>query len=316
MDPSFKLIPPSASEYAPQLDLLFYFICLVMAGFTLIVFLAALFLGLKYRRRPGVVPQVVATDKRLELAWSVIPFIVLMAIFAWGAALYVRGTAAPDGAMEVYVTGKQWMWYVQHPTGRKEINELHVPVGRPVKLLMISQDVIHSFFIPAFRMKQDVLPGRYTQQWFTPTKPGEYHLFCTEYCGAEHSGMVGRVVVLEPEEYDAWLGGRPADVAPAASGERLFTAQACITCHGVRAPSLAGVAGAPRRLADGSTVTADDDYLRESILYPHVKVVAGYPPIMPSYAGSLSEDQVRDLIAYIKTLSSAAQEPVATPPGR
>jgi cytochrome c oxidase subunit 2 len=179
--------------------------------------------------------------------------------------------------------------------------------------MMISQDVIHSFFIPAFRIKQDVLPGRYTQQWFQATTPGEYHLFCTEYCGAEHSGMIGRVVVMEPEEYDAWLAGRPADVAPAQAGERLFTAQACITCHGVRGPSLAGVAGSQRQLADGRTVTADDNYLRESILYPHTKIVAGYPPIMPSYAGTLSEDQVRDLVAYIKTLSDAATTPVSAP---
>jgi len=210
------------------------------------------------------------------------------------------------GALEINVTGKQWMWKVQHPGGQREIDELHVPAWRPVKLVMTSQDVIHDFSIPAFRVKQDVLPGSYVTQWFTATKPGEYHLFCAEYCGTMHSGMVGRVVVMPPAEYDAWLAGVTPDEPPAASGARLFASLGCAQCHGQNAPTLAGLYGRPVTLADGKTVIADEEYLRESIENPPARIVAGFEPRMPSFRGQLTDEQLGQLVAYIKSLGAVA----------
>jgi cytochrome c oxidase subunit II len=212
----------------------------------------------------------------------------------------------PKDAMEISIVGKQWMWKAQHPEGPREINSLHIPVGRPIKLTMTSQDVIHSFFIPAFRVKQDVLPGKYTSEWFTPSKVGTYHLFCAEYCGAQHSGMIGTITVMEPAEYQAWLSGTTANISMEASGKMLFSKNQCDTCHGQRAPTLSGIYGRKTLLADGSTVIADENYLRESILQPNAKMVAGYPPLMPTYQGQLTEEQITELIAYMKSLQTAA----------
>ncbi len=225
-----------------------------------------------------------------------------MVLFFWSAGLYVHMRRAPDDAMQINVVGKQWMWKIQHPTGKREIDELHLPLGRPVKLTLASEDVIHSFYIPAFRIKQDVVPGTYESEWFTPTKIGEYHLFCAEYCGTQHSGMIGKVIVMQPSEYEAWLAGTPADQSPVAAGEKLFTQYQCITCHGQRGPGLVGLYGSKVKLIDGSTVTADEDYLRESILRPGAKIVAGFQPLMPTYAQQLTEEQVMQLVAYIKSL--------------
>jgi len=226
--------------------------------------------------------------------------------------------------MTVSVVGKRWMWKLQHPTGQREINELHVPRGRAVKLVITSEDVIHSFFVPAFRIKKDAVPGRYNTAWFRATKDGTYHLFCAEYCGTEHSRMIGRVVVMEPEDYQTWLAGGPPPESPVAAGEKLFTELNCITCHrpdsAGRGPVLVGIFERPVRLADGGTAVADEAYVRESIVNPAAKVVAGYQPVMPTFQGQVSEEQVIALIAYIRSLqvppAAGAAPPVAPVPGR
>jgi cytochrome c oxidase subunit 2 len=305
MDTSFRFLPEQASSVAHQVDWLYYYLWAVTGFFTLLIFVLIVYLGLKYRRRSEAMPAKVGTDMRLELAWTIIPLIISMSIFIWGAGLYVKMSRVPADAMEVYVVGKQWMWKVQHPSGPREINELHVPLGRPVKLTMTSQDVIHSFYIPAFRVKQDVVPGRYSYQWFTPTKVGEYHLFCAEYCGTQHSGMIGRVVVMDQSAYQAWLAGSvPEQGSIATVGGRLFRDYGCATCHGQQAPTMAGLYMSERKFTDGTTGVADDAYLRESILNASAKIVQGYPPIMPSYRGQLTEEQIVQLIEYIKTLKT------------
>jgi cytochrome c oxidase subunit 2 len=306
MDKSFQWWPNQASSFASEVDGLYLFLIAVTSFFTLLIFVAIVYLGLKYRRRPGRVAVPIKTSKTLELTWSIIPFLITLVMFTWGARLFVHMQRPPIDAMQIDVIGKQWMWKVQHPNGKREINELHVPLGRPIKLMMTSQDVIHSFFVPAFRVKQDVLPGRYSTQWFTATQTGEFHLFCAEYCGDQHSGMIGKVVVMDPAKYQAWLSGTPPDQSPVAAGEKLFTQYACITCHGQRGPGLAGVFNSKRRVVENGReldVAADENYLRESILNPSAKIVVGFQPLMPTYAGQLSEEQVLELIAYIKSLN-------------
>src|SRR5215210_5575568 len=222
MERQFQFMPEQASTMARPVDSLYFFLIAVTAFFTLLIFVMILYLGLKYRRRKGVVPQKVHLSYTLEVAWTVIPLVIVLVMFAWGAALYVRIETPPPGAMEINVVGKQWMWKIQHPQGRREINELHVPTGRPIKLIMTSQDAIHSFFIPAFRTKQDVLPGRYTMEWFTPTKVGKYRLFCTQYCGLDHAVMGGWVYVMEADEYARWLAEEPSPGALAVQGALAF----------------------------------------------------------------------------------------------
>ena len=233
--------------------------------------------------------------------------------FPWGAVIYSRQGAPPRGATEVYVVAKQWMWKLQHEEGQREINELHVPVGRDVKLILTSQDVIHSFYVPAFRIKQDVLPGRYTTAWFHPTKAGTYHLFCAEYCGSQHSGMIGQVVVLEPAQYQAWLSGGGATGTLASNGQNLFCSLGCSTCHRFdiqgRGPNLAGLFGKPVQLEDGRVITADENYIRESILTPGAKVVSGFKPIMPVFQGLVNEEQLNALVAYVKSLNQSSSGP-------
>jgi cytochrome c oxidase subunit II len=238
-------------------------------------------------------------------------------MFVGGARVFFHMNRPPDDAMTVSVVGKRWMWKIQHPTGQREINELHVPLGKPVKLMLTSEDVIHSFFVPAFRMKKDAVPGRYNVAWFQATRAGEYHLFCAEYCGTEHSQMIGKVVVLEPDAYQTWLAGGPVPVSPAAAGEKLFTERNCVTCHrgdtGARGPVLAGIFGKKVALQNGETVVADEAYIRESILSPAARVVAGYQPIMPPYQGQLTEEQILQLVAYLQSLSSPAAETAPAP---
>jgi cytochrome c oxidase subunit 2 len=244
-------------------------------------------------------------------------------IFLWGAVIYFKERTPPRGATEVYVVAKQWMWKLQHEEGQREINELHVPVGRDVKMILTSQDVIHSFYVPAFRIKQDVLPGRYTTAWFHPTKAGTYHLFCAEYCGSQHSGMIGQVVVLEPAQYQAWLSGGGAAGSMASNGQNLFLQLGCATCHRSdtqgRGPNLAGLFGSPVQLEDGRVVTADENYVRESILTPGAKIVSGFKPIMPAFQGLVSEEQLNALVAYVKSLNQnpagAAGGPTVAPSG-
>jgi cytochrome c oxidase subunit 2 len=301
-------MPEQGSNLAPQIDHLYYFLNAVTAFFTLLIFVMIVYLGLKYRRKSEAMPAAVPNNMKLELTWTIVPSLIVMGLFTWGAGLYVHMSKPPENAMDIYVIGRQWMWHLQHPSGPREINELHVPIGRPVKLTMTSQDVIHSFFIPAFRIKQDVLPGRYSYQWFTPTKVGEYHLFCAEYCGAQHSGMIGRVVVMDEAGYQSWLAGSPKDEPMFKAGERLFRQFGCATCHGQQAPTMAGLYLSERQLVDGSKVTADESYLRESILNASAKIVAGYPPIMPSYRGQISEEQLSQLIDYIKSSKTPARD--------
>jgi cytochrome c oxidase subunit 2 len=270
------------------------------------------YFAIKYRRRSeDEIPPAVEGSMRLEIVWTVIPFIISMGIFVWGANLFYTMYRAPKDALEIYVVAKQWMWKFQHLDGQREINELHIPVGRKVKVTLTTEDVIHSFFVPAFRIKMDVVPGKYSTIWFEATKPGRYHLFCAEYCGTSHSGMIGWIDVMEPSEYQSWLAGGAAEGSLASSGEKLFQQLACITCHRSdaqgRGPVLEGLFGKQVQLQDGSKVIADESYIRESILNPRAKVVAGFQPIMPTFQGQVSEEQVLQLIAYIKSIGAKSQ---------
>ncbi len=304
----FPLFPDSASTLAPQVDAIYFFGLTIAAVFSLLIAAAIFYLALKYRRSPdNPVGQRERAGLLLEITWSVIPFAIMLVMFGWGAKVFFTAIRPPADATEYYVTGKQWMWKFQHPEGRREINTLHVPVGQPIKLIMTSEDVIHSFFVPAFRSKMDVLPGRYTSFWFEATEPGTYDLFCAEYCGAEHSLMGGSIVVMEPAEYEAWLADDSGDTPRLASGADLFTAKACGTCHrpdtNLQGPDLTGIFGTEVALANGDTVEVDEDYLRESILEPAEKIVLGYQPLMPTYKGQLSEEELMQLIIYIKSLA-------------
>lgn len=322
MNGHFRLFPEQASSVAHEVDLLFLFLVAVSAFFTTLIAGSILCFAIRYRRsrsrRPGGSLQGIV---KLEVLWTVGPLLLTLAMFAWGAELFFRVQTPPSGLPEIYVFGKQWMWQIEHPNGRREINELHVPVGRPVKLRLISEDVIHSFYVPAFRVKQDVLPGRYTTLWFEATKPGQFHLFCAEYCGTNHSTMIGRVVALPPSDYQRWLAGRLDEQPLATQGQWAFERFRCDSCHvdsgGVRrGPVLFGRFGDPVALAGGRTATFDEDYIRESILRPKQKIAAGYPAIMPTYEGQISEQEILAIIAYLKTFESpggGGQRPVAKP---
>ena len=310
----FPLFPPSASSVATEVDLLYLFITAVSAFFVVLVAALVVIFAIKFRRRhPDEVGADIHGSLVLELTWTFIPFVLAMVMFFWGADLFFRLARPPVDSMEIFVVGKQWMWKVQHPTGVREINEMHVPIGRNVKITLGSEDVIHDYSIPAFRVKMDAVPGKLTTLWFKAEKAGSYHLFCAEFCGTKHSGMIGQVIAMEPHEYEAWLSGGTAGAAvpPAQAGEKLFGELACLTCHRLDGtpgvgPSLAGVFGSQVPLSDGSTVLADDNFLRESIMVPTAKVVRGFQPVMPPFQGLVSEEQLLQLIAYIKTLKPAA----------
>jgi cytochrome c oxidase subunit 2 len=324
----FQLFPDQASTFAPEVDHLLYFLLAVTAFFTLLIFGAIFYFAIRYRRRSEKeLPRVFHGGYTLEILWSVIPFGLTMVMFTWGASIFFNQSVPPDNALQIYAVGKQWMWKLEHQEGVREINELHVPVGRPIRITMASEDVIHSFFVPAFRTKQDVVPGRYTTTWFTPTKVGKYHLFCAEYCGTRHSGMIGWVYVMEPYEYENWLGGGTSGGSLAENGKLLFEQLACANCHkednSGRCPTLVGLFGKEVKLATGATVKADESYLRESIMDPQAKIVAGYEPIMPTFTGLVNEDQVVQLIEYIKSIGpkqgttpqpSGTAQPARTPP--
>ena len=318
MQSTFPLFTQAASSLASDVDLLYFFILAVASFFVVLVTALVVFFAIKYRRQHAdEVGHEIHGSIALELIWTVIPFILAMVMFFWGADLYFRIARPPADAMDVFVVGKQWMWKVQHPEGVREINELHIPVGRPVRITLGSEDVLHDYFIPAFRVKMDAVPGRLTTMWFTATRTGAYHIFCAEYCGTQHSGMIGQVIVMEPQDYEAWLAGGRTTGTPVENGERLFTALACITCHKPdatgRGPILAGVFGSTVQLQDGRRVVADENYLRESIMNPQSKVVLGYQPIMPTSQGTVSEENLLQLIAYLKTLKVRA--PAAAPQG-
>ncbi len=308
---NLPLFPERASALAWQVDGLYFLLIAVSAFFTLLIFVLIFVFAVKYRRSVHPHPVQIEGSLPLELTWTLIPLGICMIFFAWGSLIYFQEARPPKGAMEVYVVGKQWMWKFEHESGQREINQLHVPVGADVKLVMGSQDVIHSFFVPAFRVKADVLPGRYTSLWFHTTKVGTYHLFCSQYCGTDHSGMIGQVIVMEPYAYQAWLssgGGATATLAD--NGQQLFTQLGCATCHRSdtqgRGPNLADVFGKQVSLEDGRTVVADENYIRESILNPGAKIVSGFKPIMPTYQGQVSEESLMALVAYIKSLSQPA----------
>ena len=284
---------------------------------TILIFTVVAVFATKYRRRHGREATQIEGSLLLEIGWTVIPLGIMMVMFVGGAVLYFHMRTPPRDAAEVYVVAKQWMWKLQHTEGQREINELHVPVGRDTKLIMTSQDVIHSFYVPAFRVKMDVVPGRYTTMWFRPTKAGTYHLFCAQYCGTMHSGMIGEVVVMEPADYQAWMSGGPVTGSLAENGQALFLQLGCSTCHRFdvqgRGPNLTGIFGKPVQLEDGRTVIADEDYVRESIVNSQAKIVSGFKPIMPIFQGQISDEQLNALVAYVKSLSQAPAGQAGTP---
>ncbi len=302
---------------AGKVDALYFFLVAVSAFFVILIAGLVIYFGIRYRRRlHSEVGATVVPSLTLELAWTIIPLGLGLVMFGWGAHVYFNQARPPAETLDVYVVGKQWMWKFQHLDGQREINELHVPVGRAVRLTGTSEDVIHSFFVPAFRLKADVIPGRYTTLWFNATKPGRYHLFCAEYCGTKHSGMIGTIVVMEQDDYQAWLAGGGGEGSLASQGQKAFQDLACITCHRSdaqgRGPVLDGLFGSRVSLASGQTAVADEAYIRESILSPTAKVVAGFQPIMPTFQGLVSEEQLLALIEYIKSLKSRPTNQPAT----
>jgi cytochrome c oxidase subunit 2 len=307
MPQGIPIHPEQASGVARQMDFLQFALTGVTLFFTALIFLTIFYFMIRYRRRsPSDRPKQIEGSVPLEIAWTAIPTLICIGLFLWSSTLYFIEAKAPGGAIEIFVTGRQWMWKVQHPEGMREINELHVPVGRPVKLTMTSDDVIHDFFVPAFRIKKDVLPGRYTSLWFTATKTGKYHLFCAQYCGAFHAGMGGWVFVMEQQDYERWLNGSDPPQTMESTGESLFEERGCSGCHVAdgsgRGPSLVGLYGSSVRLASGATAVANEAYLRQAIVDPQSVSIPGYTHMMQSYQGQLSEEQILDLIAYIRSL--------------
>jgi cytochrome c oxidase subunit 2 len=308
----FQLFPTQASTLAPEVDNLYFGVLSITALFAIIVVVCVTYFAIKYHDPTGdKVGAPITGSVPLELGWSLIPFFTAIGIFVWASVVFFHIVRAPDQTLEIYSTGKRWMWRFQHTDGQREINELHVPVGRPVRVVFTSEDVLHDLFIPAFRVKADAVPGRYSAIWFEPTRVGEYHLFCAEYCGTKHSGMIGTVHVMEQADYQTWLSGAGATAGGTLlqRGEALFTQLACVTCHlpdGTgRGPSLTGLYGTQVMLDSGDTVTADESYLRESILTSQAKTVKGYEHVMPTFQGLVNEDGVAALIEYIKSLQAA-----------
>ena len=310
----FPFVPESASTVSGDVEALYFYIWGVTAFFVLLISTVIVYFVIRYRRRNAYeIPRPIEGSSKLETLWSVIPLLIAMTIFFWGAKVYFAQYRPAKNAIDIYVVGKQWMWKFQHATGQREINELHVPIGRKIKLIMTTEDVIHDLFVPAFRTKIDVVPGKYTTEWFEATKPGRYHFFCAEYCGMNHSGMGGYVVVMEPAEYEDWLSGNAGQASPAAAGRGFFESLGCASCHGPnaeggRGPALLGLYGSKVVLNNNQSVTGDESYIRESILNPQAKIVTGFGPIMPSFQGQLSEEQLLQVVAYLKSLSTAKPE--------
>src|ERR1700723_2695378 len=305
---NFALFPPEASKIAPQMDALYFFMVLVsLIGLTIVILLITTFSVMYSKERHPVAVQIEGSTL-LEATWTIIPLGLFLIMFVWGSLIYFRVYTPPANAMNIYIVGKQWMWKAEHPGGQHEINALHVPMGRPVQLTMISQDVFHSFSIPDFRVKREVIPGRYSTVWFNATTPGVYHIFCTQYCGTNHSAMIGEVTVLSPDDYEKWTQTSTSGMSLAQNGERLFASMGCNACHSgsaaARGPNLAGVYGSKLQLTNGSQVLVNDAYLRDSILNPSQHITAGYAPIMPTYQGQISEDGLIDLVEYIKSMQS------------
>lgn len=323
MDFLLQYFPEQAGLLSAEVDAIYIFMLAVSLFFTVLVVALSVIFSIQYRKRNEKMPEAIHGNLVLELTWTGIPLLLTLFMFAWGTAVYIKQVRIPENAKEIFVVGKQWMWKIQHGEGPREMNELHVPINQPIKLTMTSEDVIHSFYIPAMRMKQDTVPGRYSFMWFQATKPGKYHIFCAEYCGTKHSGMIGSLYAMEPADYQKWLDERiknplePVANQPASSssvespvvhGEKLFTELKCITCHsqtsGAMGPDLAGLFGRDVKLEDGRTVPADETYLRHSIINPADGIVQGYSALMPTYKGQVSEEQLLSLVAYIKSLQS------------
>jgi len=318
---------PPASTTAVRVDLLTLALTIICGSVGLLIACLLFYFSIRYRRRAGESGNPPATHQShtLEWFWTLTPLAIFIGIFVWSGTIYYSAFSPPSDATPLYVVGKQWMWKFQHPEGQREISTLHVPTGRPVKLVMISEDVIHSFFVPAFRLHMDVLPQRYTSAWFEATKPGTYHLFCSQYCGTSHAGMIGQVIAMEPAEYQAWLT-YSADGSLAMQGRQVFQKYRCLSCHSAtssaRAPSLENLFGSRVPLKDGRVVIADDSYIRESIYQPSAKIAAGHLDVMPSFAGQISEEEVIALIAYFRSLEAGETPPrvenfpppTATPP--
>lgn len=309
-----KIMPDQASTVALPVDLTYLFIVAISVFFTILIFSLVVIFSIKYRRRSDAErPRPIEGNHALEILWVMIPLVIVLVMFVAGTVVFFYMFNPPKDGVQMFGVGKQWMWKFEHPEGRREINDLHVPLGTPVKLTLTSEDVIHSFYVPAFRVKIDVVPGRYSQTWFQPTKVGTFHLFCAEYCGTKHSQMIGRIIVLKPDDYAKWLAGEdPSSPLPAASmaerGAKLFQDLRCATCHGgglaALGPNMKGVYGSTVQLEGGQTVTADDAYIRESIMFPTKRVVKGYQPLMPTYQGQVSEEDVLAITSYIKTLKA------------
>ena len=319
------IFPEQASTFAKDVDALYFFIVAVCAFFGIGVSVVVIYLAIKYHRsHDSQIGARIEGNLPLELLWSVIPTIIAMFMFGWGASVFYHLRRPPEEALHLYAVGKQWMWKFQHLEGQREINELHIPSGRPIKITISSEDVLHSLYFPAFRTKMDAIPGRYTELWFEAQTPGVYHIFCTEYCGTNHAGMIGNVTVLEPSQYQAWLQGGGMEGTLAQRGAKLFNDLACNTCHldsgQGRGPSLKDLVGKTEELQDGTTVVVDEAYLRESILQSQAKIVKGFQPLMPTFQGLVSEENLVALIEHVKSLSpqattAAAPAPVAAGSG-
>jgi cytochrome c oxidase subunit 2 len=317
MGEEFSLIPVRASTIATQIDGIFFTLCAITIFFSALIACGVIAFAFIYRRRPGVPSRRLHEIGALEVAWSVIPLIISLGLFFWGAKVFVETRKPPPAALDIYVTGKQWMWKFQHPRGPREINALHLPMGRPIRLTMASEDVIHSLFVPAFRVKTDVIPGRYTIMWFEATQLGRFHLFCAEYCGTKHSEMIGWVEVMTPQAYQQWLAGNPTGATTAERGAELFSDLGCASCHKegptARGPTLTGLYGKRVDLEGGGSAVADEAYLRESIVEPMRRVVRGYQPVMPTFTGQVSEEQILQLVAYIRSVGTATATQGAPP---
>jgi cytochrome c oxidase subunit 2 len=317
----FKWLPEQASTVAPEVDMLTLFIVAVTVLITVMVGVLTIGFAVAFRRKSeSYIPAPWFGSVPLEVGWTLIPVVICLVMFTWGVKVYSNIVIPPADAMELYAVGRQWMWKIQHPEGQREINALHVPIGRPIKVTLTSEDVIHCFSIPAFRIKQDVVPGRYSSLWFQATKAGTYQLFCSEYCGTEHSRMIGKVIVMEEADYQKWLS-EGAESGQALQGRKLYTKLQCVTCHTgnaeAKAPNLEGIYRKHIPIShidgvktkEGTKVFADDSYIRESILYPNAKVAAGWESIMPTYQGLVTEEELLQVIAYIKSLNQGQTPP-------
>ena len=305
MNGSAPWLPAAASDIAARVDALFFFMVALTGAVAAAIFVLIIVFSVRYRAGSRANRANPPTSLRwLEFGWIFTPLAIFLGIFVWAAVVYARFYAPAPSAMTVFIVGKQWMWKAEHANGRREIDELHLPAGQPVRLVLSTEDAIHSFFVPAFRIKQDAVPGRYTSISFTPTREGEYRLHCAEYCGTDHARMGGMVVVMAPAAFAQWLERGNANPSLSAQGFDLFRRRGCSGCHAagstVHAPDLAGVYGRVVHLADGRSVVADEGYLRDSILLPKKDVVAGYAPIMPSFQGQLDEGELLALISYLK----------------